>query len=176
MQEPRAFALEAGGDVDLASAYQAATSWNEGKGMFASWHDKVAGPLLLAYRLYLKVIAGGDDAKAFVLSDAYFKTRQRLPGKKATLALIAIQLVAKPDGETDKTMCSQYADYLDFAVARNIHPDEFAERMNGVTLDEVRKEKKKGKKPRALDSESSQDAVKPEAVPILDAAPTMLLA
>jgi len=118
---------------ELEEAYRAATAWNNGAGLFLTWQDKLAGPLFTSYRLLLAIIDGGTSAFHRVLLDPYFRTRKRKPSERK-IALIAVEVVAKPREDSEMKACSSYAQLLERAIRLEVRLEDFVERMEAEPL------------------------------------------
>lgn len=139
--------------------YCKAKSWNDGNGMFMAWADKLNGPLAIAYTLFLVLAKGGHDSMTLALQDDYFTNhRQRLP-RNPKPALVAVQIVARPQTDTDKQACSDYAKYLEHAARMEVMPTNFAKAMSPVKLTDV-----KGKRRQSRGLESAAACTPNEAL------------
>lgn len=145
--------------------YSKAKDWNDGAGMFMAWAEKLRGPLTLAYIFFLVLAKGGHQSMMLALRDDYFtEHRQRIP-RTPKPALIAIQIVAKPQEETDKQACSDYAKLLEHAALLEVMPSDFAEAMSWVKLKDV---KRKSRKNRATAPEEARASNAASEAPTLD--------
>ena len=132
-----AFVVEATCVFTFDQTLLAATSWNDGNGMFDSFQVKLEGPLRLSYDLYLYFLKEGEPAVKQALKSPYFALRVRMP-RKLKPALIAVQVVAKPVEQTDGNACYTYAKLLESAAANKIMPDDFAAWAAKTTLKATR--------------------------------------
>ena len=132
----RDFAIRAITGRDRAKDLSTAVSWNSGEPLFHAWQEKVNGALAVAYPVFLHLLAGGADALDEVLKHPAFVVRQRQHTQN--LALIALQLVAKPHDDSQAKAASEYALFLKYAALEQIGPDDFPQRMSKVTLKECK--------------------------------------
>src|SRR5215203_1826998 len=126
------FLSEAVTGRSLAEDVAIAATWNGGQGLFHGFGDKVNGALAAAYPVFLQLVNGGDEAVEAVLNHPDFPQRQRIHRQK--LALIALQLAAKPSDDAQHGLCSDYRNMLEYAALKQIEPGAFAERMSTITL------------------------------------------
>ena len=90
------------------------------------------GALAAAYPVFLHLLGGGAEALNEVLNHPALVARQRRHTKN--LALIALQLVAKPSDDAQAKAVSEYAPILTYAALHRVEPDDFPARMANVTL------------------------------------------
>ncbi len=119
----------------LEDLIAAAAGWNAGRPLFASRAEKRRA-LNAGYPLYLRLSADSGAAVEALLSHDRFPSRQRLPSR-SNLALIVVLLVAKPEDKAERRICSDYAALYDYALAHEVYPADFLDRMAKVTLEEA---------------------------------------
>ncbi len=141
------FANSATSGRNMAQDFETGATW-EKHGLFYGWNQKVKECLSVAYSIYLHLIVDRNEAAAELSKYPPFKGRLRKV-KAGSEACNAVQLVAKPNDESERKLCSEHSYVLIWAEQHRVPPEEFSTRVASTTLKmcihEVREGRKKSK-------------------------------
>jgi hypothetical protein len=122
-------------DESLLRALHAAERF-DGSGFYKSGRERLTPTLEVAYALVVEIKNGGEAATRFAVDHLSRARKRKISSSK--IELIALELTAKPQSESERKLCSSHASILKVARGEGVLKEQFAEWFLGQKVKDCR--------------------------------------